>query len=84
MLLFLCCYGVLQIRAEIYRATTKDLLGTFRAALEIFLPRLLKLYQARKGAFNQDMENIWEKLDKQADLSVKHKELRVGVLGQVA
>ncbi len=36
--------------------TTMDLMGTFKAALEMFTPRLLKLYRARKGAFSREME----------------------------
>ena len=45
--------------------TTKDLMGTFKAALEMFTPRLLKLYRARKGAFSQEMETLLERLDNQ-------------------
>ncbi len=45
--------------------TTMDLMGTFKAALEMFTPRLLKLYRARKGAFSQEMETLLEMLDKQ-------------------
>ncbi|KAL2083749.1 hypothetical protein ACEWY4_021522 [Coilia grayii] len=50
---------------EFTRVTTKDLLGTFRAALHMFTPRLLKLYRARKGAFSRDMEKLLEELDEQ-------------------
>lgn len=45
--------------------TTKDLMGTFKAALEMFTPRLLKLYRARKGAVRREMETLLEMLDKQ-------------------
>ncbi len=45
--------------------TTMDLMGTFKAALEMFTPRLLKLYRARKGAFSREMETLLEILDKQ-------------------
>ena len=62
---------LLQVCEEFYRVTTKDLLGTFRAALDKYSPRLLKLYRARKAAFGQDMDNLLEKLDEQVDLSVK-------------
>uniref|UniRef100_A0A8D0CNF9 Uncharacterized protein n=1 Tax=Sander lucioperca TaxID=283035 RepID=A0A8D0CNF9_SANLU len=60
-----------QICEEFFRVTTKDLLGTFRAALDEYCPRLLKLYRARRGACGQDMENLLDKLDEQVDLSVK-------------
>ncbi len=40
-------------------------MGTFKAALEMFTPRLLKLYRARKGAFSREMETLLEMLDKQ-------------------
>ncbi|CAL8237795.1 unnamed protein product [Boreogadus saida] len=53
---------------EFLRVTTKDLLGTFRAALERYSPQLLKLYRARKGAFGQELEDLLGKLDKQVDL----------------
>ena len=45
--------------------TTKDLMGTFKTALEMFTPRLLKLYRARKGAFSREMETLLKMLDKQ-------------------
>ncbi|XP_052005363.1 uncharacterized protein LOC127659538 [Xyrauchen texanus] len=54
-----------QICQEFTRVTTKDLMGTFKAALEMFTPRLLKLYRARKGAFSREMETLLEMLDKQ-------------------
>ncbi|CAL8342610.1 unnamed protein product [Arctogadus glacialis] len=57
-----------QICHEFLRVTTKDLLGTFRAALERYSPQLLKLYRARKGAFGQELEDLLGKLDKQVDL----------------
>ncbi|KAJ8390314.1 hypothetical protein AAFF_G00108830 [Aldrovandia affinis] len=44
-----------QICAEFNRVTTKELLGTFRAALEEYSPRLLKPYRARKDAFGQQI-----------------------------
>lgn len=40
-------------------------MGTFKTALEMFTPRLLKLYRARKGAFSGEMETLLEMLDKQ-------------------
>ncbi|XP_035863592.1 uncharacterized protein LOC116045721 [Sander lucioperca] len=54
-----------QICEEFFRVTTKDLLGTFRAALDEYCPRLLKLYRARRGACGQDMENLLDRLDEQ-------------------
>lgn len=72
MLLLLCCFCVRQICEEFYRVTTKDLLGTFRAALDKYSPQLLKLYRARKGSFGQDMENLLDRLDEQVDLSIKY------------
>ncbi|KAI4896102.1 hypothetical protein NFI96_026135 [Prochilodus magdalenae] len=56
-----------------YRVTTKDLLGTFRAALDKYSPLLLKLYRARKAAFGQDMDNLLEKLDKQTSNIELHR-----------
>ena len=65
---FLFCICVIQICHGFLRVTTKDLLGTFRAALERYSPQLLKLYRARKGAFGQELEDLLGKLDKQVDL----------------
>lgn len=47
-----------------------DLLETFRAALDKYSPRLLKLYHAVKGAFSQHIENLLQKLE-QLDLLIK-------------
>ncbi|KAL7858909.1 hypothetical protein SRHO_G00140560 [Serrasalmus rhombeus] len=54
-----------QICEEFCRVTTKDLLWTFRAAVDKYSPRLLRLYRARKGYFSQDMDSLLEKLDEQ-------------------
>ncbi|KAG9260577.1 hypothetical protein AMEX_G26852 [Astyanax mexicanus] len=63
-----------QICEEFFRVTTKDLLGTFRAALDMYSPQLLKLYRARKGSFCQDMDTLFEKLDEQtSDLALHRK-----------
>ncbi|KAG9277981.1 hypothetical protein AMEX_G5761 [Astyanax mexicanus] len=63
-----------QICEEFFRVTTKDLLGTFRAALDKYSPQLLKLYRARKGSFCQDMDTLFEKLDEQtSDLALHRK-----------
>lgn len=48
-------------------------MGTFKAALEMFTPRLLKLYRARKGAFSQEMEPLLEMLDKQTSDITSHR-----------
>ncbi|KAL2084915.1 hypothetical protein ACEWY4_020433 [Coilia grayii] len=63
----------LPICKEFTRVTTKDLLGTFRAALHMFTPRLLKLYRARKGAFSRDMEKLLEELDEQTSDIALHR-----------
>ncbi|KAI9540933.1 hypothetical protein NQZ68_035674 [Dissostichus eleginoides] len=52
-----------QICYEFLRITTKDLFGTFTAALDEYCPRRIKLYRARKGAFGQAMENLLDSLD---------------------
>ncbi|KAL6479421.1 hypothetical protein MHYP_G00128540 [Metynnis hypsauchen] len=62
-----------QICEEFCRITTKDLIGNFRAALDKYAPRLLKLYRARKGAFSQDMDNLLEKLDEQTSNIEMHR-----------
>ncbi|KAK0151160.1 Sterile alpha motif domain-containing protein 3 [Merluccius polli] len=62
-----------QIGQEFTRVTTKDLMGTFGAALEMFTPRLLKLYRARKGAFSRDMETLLERLDEQTSDITRHR-----------
>ncbi|KAI4812000.1 hypothetical protein KUCAC02_014857, partial [Chaenocephalus aceratus] len=50
---------------EFLRITTKDLFGTFTAAMDEYCPRLIKLYRVRKGAFGQGMENLLDSLDEQ-------------------
>ncbi|CAM4549287.1 unnamed protein product [Leuciscus chuanchicus] len=62
-----------QICQEFTRVTTKDLTGTFKAALEMFNPHLLKLYHARKGAFSREMETLLEMLDKQTSDITSHR-----------
>ncbi|TDG99317.1 hypothetical protein EPR50_G00209730 [Perca flavescens] len=56
---------IVEICEEFYRVTTKDMLGTFKAALDEYCPRLLKLYRARRGACVQHMENLLDRLDEQ-------------------
>ncbi|XP_048097574.1 uncharacterized protein LOC125293616 [Alosa alosa] len=62
-----------QICQEFTRVTTKDLMGTFKTALDMFTPRLLKLYRARKGAFSREMETLLEMLDKQTSDITSHR-----------
>ncbi|XP_034557898.1 uncharacterized protein LOC117825987 isoform X1 [Notolabrus celidotus] len=62
-----------QICREFYRVTTKDLLGSFRAAIDTYCPRLLKLYRARKAAFGQDMESLLDVLDEQTSDITMHR-----------
>ncbi|KAM4528845.1 uncharacterized protein V3H82_027094 [Fundulus diaphanus] len=61
-----------QICQEFTRVPTKDLMGTFKTALEMFTPRLLKLYRARKGAF-REMKTLLEMLDKQTSDITSHR-----------
>ena len=56
---------VFQISEEFRRITSKDLLETFNASLDKYVPRLLRLYRTRKGALGQQMEDILDKLDEQ-------------------
>lgn len=73
-----------QICSEFYRVTTKDLLGTFRAALDTYCPRLLKLYRARKGAFGKDMETLLDVLDEQVNSCNKHNLFLIMVQGYLS
>lgn len=54
---------ILQICEEFFCITNKDLLGTFRAAVEKYAPLLLSLYRARKTEFGKDLKEILRKLD---------------------
>ena len=54
---------ILQICEEFVRITNKDLLGTFRAAVEKYAPQLLSLYRTRKTEFGKDLKDILRKLD---------------------
>ena len=56
---------VFQISEEFNRITSKDLLKTFNESLENYVPRLLRLYRARKGAFGQQIQDFLDKLDEQ-------------------
>ncbi|XP_028300826.1 uncharacterized protein LOC114462299 [Gouania willdenowi] len=61
------------ISEEFHRITSKDLLGTFNASLDKFVPGLLKLYRSKKGALGQKMEDLLEKLDEQTSNIVSHR-----------
>ncbi|XP_034021378.1 uncharacterized protein LOC117505951 [Thalassophryne amazonica] len=52
-----------QIDAEFYRITNKMLLATFRAAVDKYTPKLLRLYRSRKAAFGKAMDDVMAKLD---------------------
>ncbi|XP_034021461.1 uncharacterized protein LOC117506035 [Thalassophryne amazonica] len=54
-----------EISEEFHRITSKDLLGTFNASLDKFVPGLLKLYRSKKGALGEKMEDLLDKLDEQ-------------------
>ena len=56
---------ILQICEEFFRITNKDLLGTFRAAVEKYAPLLLSLYRARKTEFGKDLKEILRKIDEE-------------------
>lgn len=51
-----------QICEEFFRITNKDLLETFRTAVEKYTPKLLQLYHARKGAFGKEMEDVLDEV----------------------
>ncbi|XP_029904165.1 uncharacterized protein LOC115364162 [Myripristis murdjan] len=63
-----------EICEEFHRITSKDLLGTLRASLDTYVPRLLRLYRARKGAFGQKMEDLLDTLDEQTSNIVFHRQ----------
>ncbi|XP_028296860.1 uncharacterized protein LOC114458644 [Gouania willdenowi] len=62
-----------MISEGFHRITSKDLLGTFNASLDKFVPGLLKLYRSKKGALGQKMEDLLEKLDEQTSNIVSHR-----------
>ncbi len=39
-------------------------MGTFSASLDTYVPGLLRLYRARKGAFGQKMDDLLDKLNR--------------------
>lgn len=65
VIVLICTYSDVswQICEEFFRITNKDLLGTFRTAVDKYTPKLLRLYRARKGPFGKEMEEVLEKLD---------------------
>lgn len=62
-----------QIAEEFFRIPDKDLLDVFRAAMDRFTPKLLKVYRARKAAFGEDMEQLLERLDERMTAIVNHR-----------
>ncbi|GAA6231158.1 uncharacterized protein LOC116063517 [Lates japonicus] len=62
-----------QIYMEFFHVTTKDLLGTFRSALDKYSPQLLKLYCSRRRDCGQDMENLLDRLDEQTSDIALHQ-----------
>ncbi|KAM9310641.1 uncharacterized protein KZ484_026485 [Pholidichthys leucotaenia] len=62
-----------QISQEFCRITSKDLLESFRGSLDIYVPRLLRLYRARKGAFGQKMEDVLDALDEKTSDILTHR-----------
>ncbi|TWW76574.1 hypothetical protein D4764_13G0012360 [Takifugu flavidus] len=65
--------GCNEISKEFHRITSKDLLGTFNAFLDKFVPGLLKLYRSKKGALGEKMEDLLDKLDEQTSDIVSHR-----------
>ncbi|KAL6483860.1 hypothetical protein MHYP_G00087320 [Metynnis hypsauchen] len=66
-----------QICEEFFRVTNKDLLETFRAAIDKYTTKLLRLYRARKGAFGHDMEDLLRNLDEKTSDIVAHRKSAV-------
>ncbi len=58
-------YCLIKICGEFLRITSKDLLGTFNAAVDKHVPGLLKPYRSKKGAFGEVMDDLLDKLDEQ-------------------
>ncbi|RXN13485.1 hypothetical protein ROHU_009674 [Labeo rohita] len=63
-----------QIVEEFFRITNKNLLGTFRAAVEKYTPKLLRLYRSRKASFGKDLEHILMKLDDETSNIIRHRQ----------
>ncbi|XP_022542665.1 uncharacterized protein LOC107197338 [Astyanax mexicanus] len=66
-----------QICEEFFRVTNKDLLETFRAAMDKYTTKLLRLYRARKGAFGHEMEDLLRNLDEKTSDIVAHRKSAV-------
>ncbi|KAM9375427.1 sterile alpha motif domain-containing protein 3-like isoform 4-T5 [Pholidichthys leucotaenia] len=64
-----------QISQEFCRITSKDLLESFRGSPDIYVPRLLRLYWARKGAFGQKMEDVLDALDEKTSDILTHRKI---------
>ncbi|CAG5996949.1 unnamed protein product, partial [Menidia menidia] len=61
------------IDAEFFRITNKMLLTTFRAAVDKYTPKLLRLYRARKAAFGKAMDDVMAKLDDETSDILRHR-----------
>ncbi|KAJ0003694.1 hypothetical protein NQD34_008792 [Periophthalmus magnuspinnatus] len=62
-----------QICAEFMCITTKDLLETFMTALDTYSIQLIKLFRARKGAFNNEINLLLQRFDNQMSNIVQHR-----------
>ncbi|XP_055088529.1 uncharacterized protein LOC129457435 [Periophthalmus magnuspinnatus] len=62
-----------QICAEFMRITTKDLLETFMTALDTYSIQPIKLFRARKGAFNNEIDLLLQRFDNQMSNIVQHR-----------
>lgn len=63
MAIFFHC--LIEICGEFIQIASKDLLGIFKAAVDKYVPGLLKLYWPKKGAFGEVMEDLLDKRDEQ-------------------
>lgn len=64
-----------QICAEFRRITTKDLMETFMTALDTYSIRLIRLFRARKAAFNKEMDHLLQRFDEQVSNLVQHRRM---------
>ncbi|XP_063748777.1 uncharacterized protein LOC134870519 [Eleginops maclovinus] len=62
-----------EISKEFYRVTSKNLHETWNASLDKYTSRLIKLYQARKTAFGQDLEKLLNSLDEETADIARHR-----------
>ncbi|XP_034530864.1 uncharacterized protein LOC117826789 isoform X2 [Notolabrus celidotus] len=62
-----------EISQEFHRITSKDLLETFRASLDMYVPHLLRLYRAKREACGRKMEDLLDTLDEQTSDILSHR-----------